>query len=179
MASHIPNTDSTRWLNVREQRAWRGFVRMNAMVQDNLRRQLQRETDLSLADYEVLVSLSESELGALRSYQLGEALQWEASRLSHQLRRMEARGLVVRRSCGEDGRGITTAITVSGRNAIEAAAPLHVAEVRRVFIGALDKKQLDAFAEHAEAVVARLSGVDEPDGSKVATESARTKASRQ
>lgn len=157
MGSRIAKIDPTRWLDAREQRAWRGFVRMNVLVQENLRRQLQRETDLSLAEYEVLVALSESPQGELRSYQLGESLHWEASRLSHQLRRMEARGLVVKRSCGEDGRGITTAITAEGRKAIEAAAPLHVAEVRRVFIEALDDGQLDAFAAHAEAVVTHLT----------------------
>lgn len=162
MASRTPNPDATRWLDEREQQAWRGFLRMGALVQENLRRQLQRDTELSLSDYEILVSLSESDCGELRSFELSAGLNWEASRLSHQLRRMEARGLVTRRSCGEDGRGVTTAITAAGRTAIEAAAPLHVAEVRRVFIDVLEGAQLDVFASCADAVVNALDAQDIP-----------------
>ena len=159
MASRNPDPNVVPWLDEREQRAWRGFIRMNAVVQDQLRRQMQRDTDLSLADYEVLVGLSEAIDGELRSYQLGDLLHWEASRLSHQLRRMEGRGLVTRRSCGEDGRGITNTITTAGREAIEAAAPLHVAEVRRAFIDRLSDAQLAELAELADAIVPHIAPV--------------------
>jgi DNA-binding MarR family transcriptional regulator len=159
VANRIPDPNAVHWLDEREQRAWRGFIRMNAVVQDQLRRQMQRDTDLSLADYEVLVSLSEAIDGALRSYQLADLLHWEASRLSHQLRRMEGRDLVARRSCGEDGRGITNTITAAGRKAIEAAAPLHVAEVRRAFIDRLSDAQLAGLAELADAIVPHAAPV--------------------
>ena len=138
---------------------------MHAVVQDQLRRQTQRDTDLSLPDYEVLVALSEAIGGELRSYQLGELLHWEASRLSHQLRRMEGRGLLIRRSCGEDGRGITNTLTEAGRAAIEAAAPLHVAEVRRAFIDRLSDAQLDDLAELAAAIVPQTARVPSVVGS--------------
>lgn len=134
------------WLDDREQAAWRAFVGLQNYVDGALRRQLQRDGDLSLSDYEILVCLSESETGELRSFQIAEALQWEASRLSHQLRRMDDRGLLERRNCPEDRRGVTVVLTPTGRTAIEAAAPLHVAEVRRVFIDRLAPGQLDALA---------------------------------
>lgn len=146
------------WLDAHEHEAWRAFLRMEAQVQGALRRQLQRDTNLSLQDYAILVILSEAPDGARRSFQLGHELQWEASRLSHQLRRMEGRGLVKRRSCGEDGRGTTTTITAAGRRAIEAAAPLHVAEVRRVFVDVLDEAQLDTLIACADRVASAVDG---------------------
>ncbi len=156
-----------RWLDDTEQAAWRGFLRAHLLVQDRLRRQLQRDTDLSIADYEVLVNLSEAPDGSLRSFQLGAAMQWEASRLSHQLRRMEQRGLVQRRSCGGDRRGVDVALTERGREAIRQAAPLHVAEVREVFIDALDRAQLESLISVASTVEKRhadLPTVGCPDG---------------
>lgn len=144
---------TAEWLDAREQRAWRGFLQMHAVVTRALRTQLQFDSELSLADYEVLVCLSEAESGRLRSYQIAEHVQWEPSRLSHQLRRMEARGLVARAECPEDGRGMTTSITPMGEAAITRAAPLHVREVRRVFIDRLGREQLDMLAACATAVV--------------------------
>lgn len=142
-----------RWLDAREFRAWRGFVDMHAAVSRALARQLQRDTDLSLSDYSVLVTLSETESGSLRSFAIAEELQWEPSRLSHQLRRMEARGLLERRPCPDDRRGVIISITPEGRRAIDEAAPLHVAEVRRVFIDHLDDEHLDALADAASRIV--------------------------
>ncbi|MBS1848368.1 MAG: winged helix-turn-helix transcriptional regulator [Actinobacteria bacterium] len=141
------------WLDEREQRAWRGFLRMSAAVDQALARQMLANSRLSLADYAVLVCLSESADGARRSFEIAELLQWEASRLSHQLRRMAGRGLVEARGCPTDGRGRVTAITDAGRAALVSAAPCHVAEVRRVFIDRLDTAQLDALAAIADSVL--------------------------
>ncbi len=141
------------WLNDREQAAWRAFLGMYAKVDRALREQLQDESELSLADYGVLVALSEAPAGELRSYEIAEFVQWEASRLSHQLRRMEGRGLLVRRECPTDKRGLVVAITPSGVAAIARAAPCHVATVRRVFIDRLSDAQIDALIACGEAVL--------------------------
>jgi DNA-binding MarR family transcriptional regulator len=146
-----------RWLTAREERAWRGYTRMQAQLSARLHRNLLRSTGLSLPDYEVLVHLSEAPEGRLRSFQLSAALQWEKSRLSHHLRRMQARDLVTRQECRTDGRGAFVVITPAGRAAIEAAAPAHVADVRGAVIDVLTPAQLDALAEISEAVLRRLS----------------------
>ena len=90
------------WLSVEEQRVWRNYLAMVAELQAAMNRQLQHDCGLSLSDYEVLVALSER--GALRMYELGDALAWEQSRLSHQIRRMRDRGLVSRHGASEDRR---------------------------------------------------------------------------
>jgi DNA-binding MarR family transcriptional regulator len=158
----VSTTRRARWLDQREQRAWRGFLAMHAQLTLELGRQLQRDTDLSAADYGVLVHLSEAPDHQLRAFELGDALQWEKSRLSHQLSRMVQRGLVERRTCPTDARGAHVAITPAGLDAIERAAPLHVAEIRRLFIDALTAEQLDQLAAISTAVLANLGGPSGP-----------------
>jgi DNA-binding MarR family transcriptional regulator len=148
--------EAPRWLDDREARAWRGFVRLQAEVLASTGRQLQRDSGLSEPDYAVLVNLSEAPDGRLRAFALGRVLQWEKSRLSHHLTRMEQRGLVKRERCQSDSRGAFVVLTDVGRTAIEAAAPLHVEHVRRVFVDALSPTQLDAMGDIAETVLARL-----------------------
>lgn len=145
-----------RWLNEPESRAWRGYQAMSEQMDTLLHRSLLRNTGLSLSDYAVLVHLSESPEDRLRAYELGAALRWEKSRLSHHLRRMEQRGLIERRACESDGRGLWVGLTAEGRRAIEAAAPLHVADVRAFLIDQLTPEQLESLGEIAEKVLAGL-----------------------
>lgn len=145
-----------RWLNTSESRAWRGYQQMSAQLEALLHRNLVRATGLSLSDYEVLVHLTDSPDGVLRAFELGSALQWEKSRLSHHLRRMENRGLIERQSCESDGRGLFVVLTREGRQAIESAAPSHVADVRQYLIDILTPDQLVTLAEISEKVIAGL-----------------------
>ena len=87
-----------RWLDDREQRAWRGYLAMQGRLQAHLNRRLQADSGLSLADFEVLVALTDVPDGRVRVRELAEAVQWEKSRLSHHLARMERRGLIERRT---------------------------------------------------------------------------------
>ncbi|MEY2402736.1 MAG: hypothetical protein QOD38_287, partial [Acidimicrobiaceae bacterium] len=115
-----------KWLSKREQRAWRAFILLERRLNGRVARDLQRESGLSGADYEVLVNLSEAPSGRLRAFELGRATQWEKSRLSHHITRMVDRGLVARESCESDNRGAFVVLTAAGRRAIETAAPVHV-----------------------------------------------------
>jgi DNA-binding MarR family transcriptional regulator len=145
--------EETRWLDEREARAWRGFISMQTQLLRRLARQMQHDDGLSEADFEVLVRLSEAPEGRQRVFELGQATQWEKSRLSHHLSRMVQRGLVVRETCPTDSRGAFVKLTEAGRRAIEDAAPRHVAHVRRWFIDALSPEQLDALAGIAHDVL--------------------------
>src|SRR4051812_43668086 len=94
-----------RWLDEREQRAWRSLMTMHAGLSEHLERQLRTRNGMSDADYQVLAHLSEAPDGRLRSFALGNAMRWEKSRLSQHLTRMEKRGLVRRERCSDDQRG--------------------------------------------------------------------------
>src|SRR5207237_2655853 len=122
-----------RWLDEREAHLWRSWLRLNQELLSVLEEQINRDGGLSGADYAVLVPLSAAPDGMLRARELGREILWDRSRLSHQLGRMEKRGLVVREECAEDARGAMVRMTDAGRTAIERAAPGHVAAARRCF----------------------------------------------
>jgi len=143
------------WLTEEQQRIWRNYLAMVSRLQTAMHRQLQQDCELSLSDYDVLVALSEQ--GPLRINELGDALAWEQSRLSHQLSRMRGRGLIVRHGSGDDRRGATVALTDSGHAALAAAAPGHVELVRSAMFDGLSAAQLRAFGEVVEKVGERLA----------------------
>ncbi|MGC9667973.1 MarR family winged helix-turn-helix transcriptional regulator [Planosporangium sp. 12N6] len=152
---------SPRWLDEQEQRAWRGYVRMQGRLNARLNRQLQTDSELSLADFEVLVHLTDVPDGRLRVAELARTMEWEQSRLSHHLARMHKRGLVEREGCPDDRRGAFIVLTPAGRRAIEQAAPRHVETVRRLFLDRLTRDQVRALAEISDAV---LGALDEDGG---------------
>jgi len=145
------------WLSEEEQRAWRTYLRMGSLLPAALNRQLQHDCGLTLPEYEVLVQLSEAPEQRLRPFQVCDALNWEQSRLSHQLTRMQHRGLVTREECEADGRGAFVVLTAAGADAIREAAPRHVATVRRLIFDRLDDAQRRAF-EHACATIVDALG---------------------
>ena len=145
-----------RWLDDREQRAWRSYLAMQNRLQAHLNRRLQADSGLSLADFTVLVELTDVPDGRLRVRELAEALQWEKSRLSHHLARMERRGLIERQDCPDDARGAFVVLTPEGRRAIEQAAPPHVETVRSAMFDGLDPDQVDTLAHIAEVVLNRI-----------------------
>jgi len=146
-----------RWLSPSEARAWRAMQTFGAPLAAALNRQLLADSALSTADYQVLVVLSETEGGQLRAGELGRATGWEKSRLSHHIKRMQARQLVERLDCSTDGRGLLVSITAEGRRAIEEAAPGHVRTVRDYVIDVLSTEQLEVLAAAGEAVAVRLT----------------------
>lgn len=144
---------TTEWLDDAEARAWRGYLRMNTVLLAELARHLQRDSGLSAADYDVLVILSEAPGNRLRLRELGGQLLWEKSRLSHHITRMGNRGLVRREECASDARGAFVVITPKGVAAIEDAAPLHVANVRRHFFDHLSPAQVESLATITQSVL--------------------------
>ena len=145
------------WLTPSEARAWRALQTFGAPLAAALNRQLLADSAMSTADYQVLVVLSETEGGQLRAGELGRATGWEKSRLSHHIKRMQARQLVERLDCSTDGRGLLVSITAEGRRAIEEAAPGHVRTVRDYVIDVLSTEQLEVLAAAGEAVAVRLT----------------------
>jgi DNA-binding MarR family transcriptional regulator len=120
----------TRWLDRDEQRVWRSYIEANQLLTDRLARDLDEDSDLSLPEYEVLVRLSEQPDRSLRMSALADKLVHSRSRLTHTAHRMEDRGLVERRACPGDGRGVLCVMTDAGYEALVKAAPVHVEGVR-------------------------------------------------
>jgi len=151
-----------RWLTDQEQRAWRAYIRLAQLLMRQLDRDL-HPFELSMHDYEILVELSEAPLRRMRMTELAERTAQSRSRLSHQVSRMETRGLVSREGCAGDKRGTFAVLTAHGAAAIEEAAPYHVASVREHFIDLLDAAELTALAGACEPVLERLRLVRDRD----------------
>ncbi|KUO05079.1 MarR family winged helix-turn-helix transcriptional regulator [Streptomyces caeruleatus] len=147
---------AVRWLTADEQRAWRGFVRLHERLGGRLGRMLQSESNVSPADFAVLVNLTDVPDGRQRYQDLARALEWEKSRMSHHIARMAGRGMVVREECPEDGRGAFVVITDVGRAAVEAAAPRHVEAVRELFMDHVTPAELRVLTEISERVIGKL-----------------------
>ncbi|GHH91584.1 MarR family winged helix-turn-helix transcriptional regulator [Streptomyces capillispiralis] len=142
-----------RWLDHEEKAAWDNFIRMQEQLIGRLSRHLQADSGMSAADYIVLVSLTERGDGRMRFLDLAKLVEWEKSRMSHQVTRMAKRGLVAREECPDDGRGAFIVATPAGYRAIQEAAPQHVEHVRRLFIDALTPNQLSTLARLSKRVL--------------------------
>ncbi|TGB41132.1 MarR family transcriptional regulator [Mycolicibacterium peregrinum] len=131
-------------------------MRVQLRMSYEMNRQLQADSGLSLADYDVLVALSNVGDDGMRVSDLAAQIGWERSRLSHQLRRMEQRGLTERRASVEDGRTTNVILTEMGQQAIEEAAPGHVDLVRRLFFDPLPENLLAPFTAALEHIHVNL-----------------------
>lgn len=142
------------WLSDDQQALWRTYLQMSSRLQAELNRQLQG-SGLSLADYDVLVALSERP--GCRMSVLGERLGWEQSRVSHQLARMRARGLVARTDSSDDRRAAAVALTAAGRRALRDAAPGHAELVRSTVFDAMTPAQARVVGKWMAGVLHRLA----------------------
>ncbi len=145
-----------RWLDGDEQRAWRSLVVVSSRLFDQLDAELRAGHHLGLADYEILANLSEAPCHRLRMSQLADVAMVSRSRLTHHVNRMEAEGLVTREACPTDRRGAFAVLTPDGLSRVEAAAPTHVAGVRRLFVDLLPGPGLATVAEALAGVAGAL-----------------------
>jgi len=131
-----------RFLTKEELRIWREYIETADALRARLSRRMQRESALSPGDYAVLLALTESGDRRLRSSELASTIGWERSRLSHQLGRMEQRGLIRREECLDDSRGAEVVLVEAGAEAFRRATVPHLVAVRELFIDALSPEQL-------------------------------------
>jgi len=136
--------------------AWTRFQRMHARLTDRLNREIARETGLSQADFEILCALIQQPDTPVRAFALRCGLEWEKSRLSHQLRRMEQRGLITRETCEEDNRSILIRVTPTGRSLAEAARHYYDGALRSYVADALTNEQIDALNAISAAITTQL-----------------------
>ena len=140
---------------------WRTMRAMNEQLGRELDRQLQRDAGISQADYGILVTLFEAPDRQLRTGELGDVLAWEKSRVSHQVARMEARGLVERVVCESDGRGTWVTLATEGKRALLGAMRQHATAIRELFLDELDAEEKDVMLRAMSRVLAKLNAVCE------------------
>jgi DNA-binding MarR family transcriptional regulator len=152
--SEVSSVTSAEW------DVWRSFHTMRRQLDLALERGLQQDAKISMPDFEVLLALFEATNNQLRARELGTLISWEKSRLSHQVTRMEARGLVERTECDTDARGTWIGITQKGRLTILGAMRDHARTIRRLFFDVMTDGELTTLQDVSARVIA---AIDPPD----------------
>jgi DNA-binding MarR family transcriptional regulator len=150
-----------RRMTSRELAVWRSLMDTTTELRRLLSVQLATESKLSTGDYSVLLALSEAPNRRMRSSELAAAIEWERSRLSHHLGRMEKRGLIERAECLTDNRGAEVVLTEDGAQIFRGATAPHARAIKRYFADALSPAQFDALDDILRTVNHHLST---PDG---------------
>ncbi|MEY4169049.1 MAG: hypothetical protein RLZ94_122 [Actinomycetota bacterium] len=161
----------TRWLTDDEQRSWRAWIAVSLLLPDRLSRDLQEESEVSLADYVILMHLSEAPDRRLRMSELADATMSSRSRLSHQIDRLSAAGLVDREPCSGDRRGFFAVLTPAGWDFVVQVAPDHVASVRKRLVDVLTPEEFAEFGRLCAKVAEQLRP---PAGESCAESDGRT-----
>jgi DNA-binding MarR family transcriptional regulator len=145
-----------RWLDENERAAWLRLIAVTELLPSALDAQLRRDSHLTHYDYFVLAMLSEATERTLRMTALAQRTNATLTRLSHVVRRLEDRGLVERFPCPEDGRATNARLTSAGWHEVVAAAPGHVAAVRRHVFDVLEPAQVQQLNQICSALLTTL-----------------------
>jgi len=154
---HAPLAASATTLRADDARleAWRGFLMAHSLVTRRLDDELRVEHGLSLAEYDALLQLAQSPDRRLRMNQLAERVILSRSGVTRLVDRLEADGLVGRRSCSSDARGAEAVLTEAGLDRLRAASTTHLRGVERYFLDALTLDELDVVQHALDAVIDR------------------------
>lgn len=152
----MPRRTASPGLTPSELRAWRALIETTGRLRHRLDALLLADSGLSGSDYPILLALHEADTPRLRASQLADRIGWERSRLSHQLRRMERRGLLKRTVDEDDSRGANVSLTRAGERAFLGATVAHSDAVRTHFVAALSDRQLRQLIEIMDTLAAHL-----------------------
>jgi DNA-binding MarR family transcriptional regulator len=150
---------------------WRAYIESSQRLLNQLEDELRATSELSLADYHVLVLLSEAPRQRLRMGELASRLVFSPSRLTYQISSMERRGLVARQSCPQDRRGNEAVLTAAGLLRLREAAPHHAASVRGHLMDDLDDAEVACLTRVFDRLGSRLkpNGVPSPEPLRLGT----------
>jgi DNA-binding MarR family transcriptional regulator len=151
---------TTRWLSDSEQQSWRAYLESTKILFDLLDRQLQRDSNMPHAYWEILVRLGEVDGRSMRMSELADATRSSRSRLSHAVARLEERGWVERHNCETDRRGQLAVLTDAGYAVLAEAAPGHVATVRKLLVDELGDDDFAELGRISERVLAHLEAFE-------------------
>lgn len=152
MNQHHPTDGETPWLDAAQEMVWRQWMRATSLIYQYLDADLRR-SGLDLAQYEILVHLSEASGRRLRMSELADLVNYSRSRLTHTISRMEKQGRVRRVAASHDRRGVVAMLTEEGLALIEQVAPQHVRAVRRAFIDVIAPDDLESLRRATSAVI--------------------------
>ncbi|MDN5805980.1 MAG: MarR family transcriptional regulator [Brevibacterium sp.] len=150
-----------RWLNGPDQKAWRSYLTGSQLLTVQLDKELRARHGIGMAEYEILVRLSEHENRTMRMALLATDTTMSRSRLTHSVARMEKKGLLERFSIPEDGRGVNCQMTEAGWELLAATAPTHVGGVRDHLVDLLEPEEMESLGRVFGKVTAHMREIGE------------------
>src|SRR5438034_6342744 len=121
--------------------AWRSLLRAHATLMRQLETQLEQQTGLALADYDVLGQLALAG-GELRMTELAGRARISRSGMTRRVARLVDEGLVRRADTDADGRGVVVVLTDAGVARLTEAAPVHLRAISDLFVTRLNQREL-------------------------------------
>ena len=152
----MENHTESRRLTAEQLQTWRDYIEVARALDNQMAERMQQTSAVSAADYPILLALQEAPENRLRSSALADTVGWQRSRVSHQLGRMEKRGLIRRETCAADSRGSEVVLTGQGAAAFKRAAGPHMRDIHELFVDALTPAQMRAAADIAATLRAHL-----------------------
>lgn len=143
-------------MTLQQLRAWRAFHKLRGQLLPHLSKKIHKNTGLTPSEFFLLITLIDSPTASLHSSEIAEKLDWEKSRVSHQISRMEERGLLTRSVCESDARSCLVEVSASGRKYLKKALPNHFLDVKHCFADLLTPAQMDTLIDISKIVTAHL-----------------------
>ncbi|OME84197.1 MULTISPECIES: MarR family winged helix-turn-helix transcriptional regulator [Paenibacillus] len=132
-----------------EMRIWNMWKGSFKRIFGRVVKELSEHTGLSEGDFGILDRLVQLGDGKLRQQELADSMNWDKSRLSHHLTRMEKRGLVKRSPLDAD-RGVQVIITSAGKATLDEALPIVSMAIRKYFLDQLTEQDIESITKLAE-----------------------------
>lgn len=146
-------------MTMEQRAAWRGLLAVQATLVRRLNQELEAGGHVPIEWYDVLIHLSEAPEERMRLSALADAILLSRSGLTRLVDRMETAGLLRREVCPDDRRGSFAILTDVGRDALERAAPAHLAGIKQHFARHLSAEE----AQTLSRVFARILDTQRPD----------------
>jgi DNA-binding MarR family transcriptional regulator len=132
--------------------AWRSLLRAHATLMRRLETDLERETGLALADFDVLAQLAVAG-GEVRMTELANRALISRSGMTRRVARLVEEGLVRRTNADSDARGVVVVLTEAGVARLTETAPIHARGVAELFVAPLDDHELGTLERTLDKVI--------------------------
>ncbi|WP_017615514.1 MarR family winged helix-turn-helix transcriptional regulator [Nocardiopsis salina] len=123
-------------------RAWRTYIETTLLLETRLEEDMRATAGMTLAEFNVLLLLSEAPTCRMRMGHLADRMVFSPSRLTYQVKSMEKRGLVLRQTSAEDKRVHEVVLTAIGLERFREAGEHHAATVQNLFDGIVTEEEL-------------------------------------
>lgn len=149
---------------------WRAFLLAHARIVRRLDEELRLEHDLTLGEYDALLTIAQAPERRIRMRRLADEVILSKSGVTRLIDRLVDDGLVERSACLADARGAEAVLTQRGLARLRAASRTHLRGIGEHFLGVLDPDQLDGLEQSMSTLAARAGGMPGGDHGRAAAE---------